>query len=88
MVTVDRRVADHQCRVCGCDDDHACVDARGRTCGWAEEELCTFCAAWVASLARDFGFDEDDARFLIEAQQRGLPPAEDAPVYQGGIILP
>lgn len=35
------------CRVCGCDDDHACVTDRGGRryyCFWAEQGLCSFCA--------------------------------------------
>ena len=32
------------CRECGCTDDNACVDkGTGDTCGWAEDNLCTFC---------------------------------------------
>ena len=38
------------CRACGCDDNHACVDARGRPCSWvlldldAPTGVCSACA--------------------------------------------
>jgi hypothetical protein len=41
------------CRRCGCSDVDACVDeSTGQPCGWAEPDLCTFCAA-QASDARE-----------------------------------
>ena len=34
-----------RCRVCGCDDCHACYDLLlSGACGWSEEDLCTVCA--------------------------------------------
>ena len=36
-----------QCRVCGCTDFDACIDAGGEPCGWAEPDLCTGCAPLV-----------------------------------------
>ncbi len=34
------------CAVCGCTDERACYDQpTGQVCGWADEGLCTFCAA-------------------------------------------
>ena len=34
------------CEVCGCTDDNACYDKpTGQVCGWADEDLCMFCAA-------------------------------------------
>jgi hypothetical protein len=34
------------CEVCGCTDVNACYDeSTGQVCGWADEDLCTFCAA-------------------------------------------
>lgn len=34
------------CRVCGCLDESACVEpASGLACSWAEEDICSFCAA-------------------------------------------
>ena len=33
------------CRVCGCDDAHACYDpALGGGCAWVEPDLCSACA--------------------------------------------
>jgi|GEM_PF-4873137 len=34
----------YYCRVCGCDDLHACVDADGNPCYWVEDDLCSACA--------------------------------------------
>lgn len=31
------------CRVCGCDDLHACRRADGSSCWWVEEDLCSEC---------------------------------------------
>lgn len=32
------------CEVCGCTDNNACYDQpTGQVCGWADEDLCTFC---------------------------------------------
>jgi hypothetical protein len=32
------------CRECGCTDANPCVDEdTGETCGWASDDLCTFC---------------------------------------------
>lgn len=31
------------CRVCGCDESHACV-TNGVPCHWVEEDLCSACA--------------------------------------------
>ena len=38
------------CRVCGCDEYHACATDRGGrlyVCFWAEPGLCSFCALSV-----------------------------------------
>jgi hypothetical protein len=32
------------CRVCGCSERYACVEADGMGCSWAEPDLCTVCA--------------------------------------------
>jgi hypothetical protein len=32
------------CRVCGCDDMHACVSDAGVACHWVEDDLCSACA--------------------------------------------
>jgi hypothetical protein len=32
------------CRVCGCDDLHACVSDAGVPCHWVEDDLCSACA--------------------------------------------
>ena len=40
------------CRVCGCTDDHACIDeSTGQPCSWAEENLCSVCAKEKAELS-------------------------------------
>jgi hypothetical protein len=40
-----------QCRVCGCTDDHACLDG----CAWADEDhtLCTSCVPSDDSIEPD-----------------------------------
>jgi len=32
------------CRVCGCTENNACVDANHCTCSWTVEDLCSSCA--------------------------------------------
>lgn len=32
------------CRVCGCTDDHACIDDVVGPCWWVEPDLCSHCA--------------------------------------------
>jgi len=34
-----------RCHICGCDDDHACMDSDGRPCHWVAGNLCSACAA-------------------------------------------
>ena len=49
------------CRGCGCDDDHACVQADGTPCGWALLDIetptgvCTACAISVRWHPRALG---------------------------------
>ena len=39
------------CRVCGCDDAHACYDPiAGWGCHWVESDLCSVCARGVANI--------------------------------------
>ena len=39
-----------QCRGCGCREYTACYDPKtGRGCYWAEEDLCSVCAAELRS---------------------------------------
>ncbi len=39
------------CRVCGCTDDDCsqCVEAQGHPCHWVEHDLCSRCAAHLAT---------------------------------------
>jgi hypothetical protein len=32
------------CRVCGCDDRHACMLSNGEPCAWVTDDLCSACA--------------------------------------------
>ena len=32
-----------RCRVCGCTEDHACVDDEVGPCWWLEADLCSHC---------------------------------------------
>lgn len=46
---LERRI----CRLCGCHQEKACVDADGEPCGWAARDLCTACVPlqrWPARL--------------------------------------
>jgi hypothetical protein len=36
-------IAPRHCRVCGCTDDAACVNADGETCCWVAQDLCSAC---------------------------------------------
>jgi hypothetical protein len=43
-VHVSRRPAVRTCRVCGCTDNRACVDAAtGDACYWVDKDLCSAC---------------------------------------------
>jgi len=45
-----------RCRVCGCTEDNACMTPDGPCC-WAEEDLCSSCAAEMELIGDDN--DED-----------------------------
>lgn len=32
-----------RCRICGCTQDHACVDPQFGRCWWIEADLCSHC---------------------------------------------
>lgn len=40
------------CKICGCTEQHACVDERGEreNCSWASPGLCSFCADSIKQL--------------------------------------
>jgi hypothetical protein len=41
----DKAIAVRRCRVCGCTDDHACIDCvTCEPCHWVEPDLCSVCA--------------------------------------------
>ncbi len=35
--------AEQRCRVCGCSQDHACIDDEHGPCWWVEPDLCSHC---------------------------------------------
>jgi len=35
-------IKNKKCRICGCDDDHACMTENG-PCYWVEADLCSAC---------------------------------------------
>ena len=39
-----RRLGLRHCRVCGCTEDHACIEEDGFGCSWREADLCSVCA--------------------------------------------
>lgn len=49
----DQIARPRRCRVCGCTDDRACIDAAtGEACHWAEPGLCSACAMPRAEIRR------------------------------------
>ena len=46
------------CRVCGCTDFNACIEADGFPCCWVEKDLCSACAF----------FAQGDRVVLLEAE--------------------
>ena len=46
------------CRVCGCTDFNACIEADGFPCCWVEDDLCSACAF----------FAQGDSVVLLEAE--------------------
>lgn len=68
-----------RCRICFCMDDDACVDQiTGETCGWAEPDLCTFCATEIAAeTARQDQalvgiYSPHQAQMVIEERRRAM----------------
>ncbi|MBF6606938.1 MAG: hypothetical protein IVW53_15330 [Chloroflexi bacterium] len=41
LYAATRRTPKRCCRLCGCDDDHACQLADGRPCSWIAWDLCS-----------------------------------------------
>lgn len=43
-------MSEGSCRVCGCTEERACVDAWGDACSWSDTDpsICTFCEEGVA----------------------------------------
>lgn len=41
-----------RCRICGCSEFDACVDALGMPCRWVEEDLCSSCAVGASLISR------------------------------------
>ena len=67
------------CRVCGCDDEHACATIEG-PCTWVEPDLCSAC---VAGGPLKLGADS------LAALEAGWDRAMDVPAREERrIILP
>lgn len=41
------------CRVCGCTDDHACVDTDLGPCWWVEDDLCSHCSPDITNFKEE-----------------------------------
>ncbi len=75
-----------KCRVCGCDDEHACVDEHGDACSWVEDDLCSSCAAKEEDGLGDAGIDEETGSTDSGEEtgdDGGDQEPEDAPVGAG-----
>lgn len=58
-----------KCRVCGCDDYHACVTSKG-PCFWVEDDLCSAC---FELLRRHHSLSEEDLKKDIRrARKEGV----------------
>lgn len=51
-----------KCRVCGCDDDHACISPNGVPCHWVEKDLCSECGRLLRKFPK---VSEKDMKGLI-----------------------
>lgn len=55
-----------RCRVCGCTQEHACVDPEHGACWWIEADLCSHCgepaivAAEYDCMLSDGGYTPDE----------------------------
>lgn len=58
-----------KCRVCGCDDNHACVTSKG-PCRWVESDLCSACSDLLKRYPQ-FG-EEDLKKIIAEADALGF----------------
>jgi len=61
--SLDDELDVRECRLCGCTDEDACVDAAGVPCSWTEDDLCSVCAALLSAEA-------------LANQRDGLHPGE------------
>lgn len=61
-----------RCRVCGCTQDHACVDDEHGPCWWVEPDLCSHCGEPLI-VAADFDRMADD---MIAAGDRPVTKPE------------
>jgi hypothetical protein len=64
------------CRICGCTDEHACLDDEVGPCWWLEPDLCSHCGE-PAIVAAEYDrlvlrVSEDGAIVLRETNLRGF----------------
>lgn len=56
-----RKIRENQpgiCRVCGCTDHRACLDAKSLSCHWVEPDLCSACRDNPVAMALDALLDK------------------------------
>lgn len=67
-----------RCRICGCTQDHACVDPDHGACWWVEPDLCSHCgepaivAAEYDLMRADGGFTLDDLLLWTQKARTAL----------------
>jgi aspartate/methionine/tyrosine aminotransferase len=57
------------CRVCGCTESNACVNADGETCDWIEEDLCSACANGGDASAEELAANQMLENFLDQVRR-------------------
>ena len=68
---IDRAGALIVCRGCSCDDNHACIDARGQPCSWVLLDVDTptgVCSSCAEELDWDY-----EALQLVGRDRDGVP---------------
>jgi len=85
--------APRACRVCGCTEHDACLHPGGRPCAWVGADLCSVCAATIATIMQAVGCGGGAAERLlrdlirIETERTGMAAPEFRRLVNGGARL-
>jgi len=60
-----------KCRICGCDDNHACVTKEG-PCHWVKKDLCSACSDLLKRYPQLT--EQDLNKIIAEAKRFGINP--------------